>query len=145
MTIGQAKRELLVQRRWLEIQVFFSAFFCLLYTIEIYNVTSGKLNWQLYHPPSIKYATSSRGIEWYVKKLRCRKILAWSGNPRSVDGSWSLVFRLFLCLKVSILFLPMDLGFKDLSFFPSVWSSGVEFFRVPGCSLLNWANDSLRQ
>ena len=104
MTIGQAKRELLVQSRWVEIQVFFSAFFCLLYTIEIYNVISGKLNWQLYHPPFIKYATSSRGIEWYFKKRGCWKILAWSGNPRSVDGSWSFVFRWFLCLWVSIFF-----------------------------------------
>ena len=129
----------------LKFKFFFSAFFCLLYTIEIYNVISGKLNWQLYHPPFIKYATSSRGIEWYFKKRGCWKILAWSGNPRSVDGSWSFVFRWFLCLGVSIFFLLMDLGFKDLSFFPSIWSSGVEFYSVPGCSLLNWANDSLRQ
>lgn len=77
----------------LKFKFFFSAFFCLLYTIEIYNVISGKLNWQLYHPPFIKYATSSRGIEWYFKKRGCWKILAWSGNPRSVDGSWSFVFR----------------------------------------------------
>ena len=52
------------------------------------------------------------------------------------DGSRSLVFLRFLRLEVSK-FLPMGLGVSDLSFYRSVWSSGVEFFRVHRYSLSN--------
>ena len=43
-------------------------------------------------------------------------------------------FLRFLRLEVSK-FLPMGLGVSDLSFYLSVWSSGVEFFRVHRYSL----------
>ena len=52
------------------------------------------------------------------------------------DGSRSLVFLRFLRLEVSK-FWPMGLGVSDLSFYLSVWSSGVEFFRVHRYSLSN--------
>ena len=52
------------------------------------------------------------------------------------DGSRSLVFLRFLRLEVSK-FLPMGLGVSDLSFYLSVWCSGVEFFRVHRYSLSN--------
>ena len=52
------------------------------------------------------------------------------------DGSRSLVVLRFLRLEVSK-FLPMGLGVSDLSFYLSVWSSGVEFFRVHRYSLSN--------
>ena len=52
------------------------------------------------------------------------------------DGSRSLVFLRFLRLEVSK-FLPMGLGVSDLSFYLSVWSSRVEFFRVHRYSLSN--------
>ena len=52
------------------------------------------------------------------------------------DGSRSLVFLRFLRLEVSK-FLPMGLGVSDLSFYLSVWYSGVEFFRVHRYSLSN--------
>ena len=42
------------------------------------------------------------------------------------DGSRSLVFLRFLRLEVSK-FLPMGLGVSDLSFYLSIWSSGVNF------------------
>ena len=45
-------------------------------------------------------------------------------------------FLRFLRLEVSK-FLPMGLGVSDLSFYLSVWSSGVEFFRVHRYSLSN--------
>ena len=35
------------------------------------------------------------------------------------------------------MFLLMGLGVSDLSFYLSVWSSGVEFFRVHGYGLWN--------
>ena len=35
------------------------------------------------------------------------------------------------------MFLLMGLGVSDLSFYISVWSSAVEFFRVHGYSLSN--------
>ena len=47
-----------------------------------------------------------------------------------------LFFLRFLRLEVSK-FLPMGLGVSDLSFYLSVWSSGVEFFRVHRYSLSN--------
>ena len=45
-----------------------------------------------------------------------------------------LFFLRFLRLEVSK-FLPMGLGVSDLSFYLSVWSSGVEFFRILRYSL----------
>ena len=47
-----------------------------------------------------------------------------------------LFFLRFLRLEVSK-FLPMGLGVSDLSFYLSVWSSGVDFFRVHRYSLSN--------
>ena len=85
--------------------------------------------------------------------LRTRRknvsILAQSRNLGKVfDGSRSPVFGWLLRLGVSNFFfqsfLPTGFGVSDLSFFLSVWSSGVEFLRVheSSCrySLSNWVS-----
>ena len=88
------------------------------------------VNFHLYASPPVLKKPVSRETECYLQKRGSRKVLARSRNLGSVfDGSRSLVFEWFL-----------RLGVLDLSFFLSIWSSGVELFQSSWVRLieLSW-------
>ena len=73
-----------------------------------------------------------RAKEWYFERRGFWEIL----GPMSKAFWWVSKSCFFLDLRLEVSkFLPMGLGVSDLSFYLSVWSSGVEFFRILRYSL----------
>ena len=90
--------------------------------------------WQHFNVRLLRHSIL-RAKEWYFERRGFWEILG-PISKAFLMGLEVLFFLRFLRLEVSK-FLPMGLGVSDLSFYLSVWSSGVEFFRVHRYSLSN--------
>ena len=102
------------------------------------------------------FSTLARGRATLTEGYRMVPQKSFSENFDPISKFWKSLWRVsksrLMPLGISIFFLilviyyffvanrPRNLGFVVFFFFFSVWSSGVEFFIVHGCSLSNWTS-----